>query len=269
MPLPSRCRRWLLRALPGLLALSAACSDAPLGPHALQQLAGGERWVAVAVPDRLPTLGDWLPSLDRSTAAGREVATRAESLRGEAQAARAAGRLEEAARLEREALRLVIGSLDRAPDARLMRDAFHAIDAWCDRVRSEVVLDEVPRVAVSLRAVEAARTSAAASLTAGDTAGAVLRIAFAAEQIREHAPPAVALRVLEQVETRLRQLPEGEPGRRRALRLLRSAREELARGSSSRALQRALYALQLAEGRQVPTDTARVSESCRGPACAP
>lgn len=251
-----------------LLSLSlslAACQDAPVGPHALHRLAGGEEWVAVVAPRELPGVQTWVPLLSSATPQGAQALQLVSRLEREAAAAREAGQLRRAEELDREAVRVAVIALDGAPPAALVQQSLSAVDAWCERVRREVEPDRAPSLHRDLEAVEAARTAAAAALTAGDTTTAMLGLAGAAERIRGHAPAAVALRVLGRVEERL--TAEGAPRDERALHLLRSAREELVHGDPRRALYRAWYALQLADGKGIQVEPEPLAERCVVPGC--
>lgn len=234
-----------------LLAGLAACSDAPTMPPALQQLAGGEEWVAMRAPADLPRVETWMPYLDRSTAPGQQAAARVRELTRLADAARRQGQVERTGELVREAERVAVLALSRAPDERVLRRALGALDAWGQRVRDQVDTERAPQLARAADEVARARVAASAALTRGDTTGAVLHISAAAEQIRAYTPAEVALRVLARAEERLRTGAVQGPRVERALHLLDSARQELIGGDPGRALQRALYALQLAEGAEM------------------
>lgn len=257
--------RWRALATGLVLALPlAACKDAPTVPTALQQLAGGEEWVAMPAPRELPGLESWLPYADGESPQGREALARVHQASAAAERARAEGRLLEATRLEREAERITVLSLARFPAPRELRQSLYALDFWSDRVESEVALDRAPEMAAALAEVKAARAHARSLLAAGDTTSAVLQIAHASERVREFTPTAVALRVLARVEGRLQAQEGRDAAVDRALHLLASARQELLTGDPRRALRRALYALQLAHGSAMP---AARSGECEGPAC--
>lgn len=229
------------------------CLDAPTGPGALQQIAGGEAWIAIEEPRALPSLDTWRGYV------APEAREEVDALAAASRDARRRGSLDRAAELERAATGVALGSLERTPGTRVIGDAFDAIDRWIDRVAGSVDTRVYPDVAVSLARVAAAREIADQALAGGDTAVALAQLATAAEAIRSHAPTQVALRVLERSEARLRARDLSGSSMRRALHLVRSAREELTSGDPERALRRALYALQLTENAQVgPT-----SESSR------
>jgi hypothetical protein len=242
----------------------AGCKDAPTVPSALQQLAGGEEWVAIPAPRELPGLESWLPYADRETPEGREALGLVQELSAAAERARGAGRLLEATRLEREAERVAVLSLARFPAPQELQRSLYALDFWADRVEAEVALDRAPEIAAALAEVKTARARAVTLLAAGDTTSAVLQMAAASERVREFTPTAVALRVLARVEGRLQPQAGRDPALGRALHLLASARQELLTGDPRRALRRALYALQLAHGSALPVEGAR---ECEGPGC--
>ncbi len=233
-------------------------------PASLQQLAGGEEWVAMPAPADLPSVETWLPYVERSTPEGREASAHIRALSGQAVAARRAGRLEEATLLDREAQRVAVLALSRFPEPAVLQRAIFAVDFWADRVQAEVALERSPGMAQALGEVRSSQASAVTLLASGDTTSAVLHLANASERIRAYTPTAVALRVLARVEEQLRAHPDRGSGMDRALHLLASARQELLSGDPRRALRRALYALQLAYGNEVP---AAAEELCLGPGC--
>lgn len=255
-----------LRALlcASVLGLLAGCRDAPTVPLALQQLAGGEEWVAMPAPAELPSLQTWLPYVERGTPEGRAADGRIRGLAAQAELARREGRLDDAALLDRESQRMAVLALARYPEPRVLQQALFAVDFWADRVQAEVALDRAPEMAQALREVRSAHGHAASLLAGGDTTSAVLHLSEASERIRAFTPTAVALRVLARVEEQLRARPEQDSAVRRALHLLASARQELLTGDPRRALRRALYALQLAHGNEVPSAP---EETCLGPGC--
>lgn len=257
--------RWRALATALVLALPiAGCKDAPTVPIALQQLAGGEEWVAMPAPRELPGLESWLPYADRQTPQGREALARVHEMSTAAEHARTAGRLLEATRLEREAERIAVLSLASFPAPRELQRSLYALDFWADRVEAEVALDRAPELAAALAEVKTAQAHARSLLVAGDTTSAVLQIARASERVREFTPTAVALRVLARVEGRLQAQSGRDAAVDRALHLLASARQELLTGDPRRALRRALYALQLAHGSAMPAEGSR---GCEGPGC--
>lgn len=247
-----------------LCLLLVGCKDAPTVPASLQQLAGGQEWVAMPAPRDLPGLSTWLPHLERGSQQGAAVVARIEELTQRADGARREGRLAQAAELEQEAERIAVLSLARFPEAGDLLRAMYAVDFWAARVQAEVALERAPELAAALEEVKRSRVLAAAQLSSGDTTSAVLHLAAASQKIRSFTPTAVALRVLSRAEEQLRARPARGPAVERALHLLNSSRQELLTGDPRRALRRALYALQLAHGDQVPTAPAA---ECVGPAC--
>lgn len=232
-----------------LLAIGG-CRDAPTMPEAVQQIAGGEAWMAIPEPASLPSLDDLIPYVtDRSRAT--PLLPRLHALTAAAREARVDGRLEQAADLDREAVHLAVASMERSPEPTLLFESLHALGEWSDRVELGVDLSVYPEIASSLRVVRRSSDAALDALERGDTAVAVLSIMQGAEAVRAHSPTTVALRVLARAETRLREFEGGVAPVDRAIHLVRSARRELIAGDPSRALRRALYALQLIDGRQV------------------
>lgn len=254
------------------LALLGGCDDAPTMPDAIQRLAGGEEWAAMSAPQELPRLETWLPYLSRTGEQGRLAQRRVRELERLAQVARREGRLATAGELRREAERVAVLALERNPEAAVLQQALHSIDFWCERVRAGVDLTAAPELAASHEQVMTGRALAAERLAAGDTTGAVLEIAALSERIREHTPEAVALRVLRAAEQRLGPAaPDGgtldAAAAARALHLLGNARQELVSGDPRRALQRALYALQIIEGNELRTVVTGADSACVGPVC--
>jgi hypothetical protein len=260
-------RDLLLRLCAAGTLLLAGCEDAPTGPRVLQQEAGGERWIAMTPPLDLPRLESWVPHLSPRTPESRAALQRVRELSREAEQARADGRLARADALQREATRIAVLSLRSPPPPRVVASSLAAIDLWLDRVRTQIPLERYGAMEASYQAVAEARALAAGRLADGDTLGAVHHLAAAAEHVRDQAPEAVALRVLAEAE---RRLPPGEPPPElvRAVHLIGNARQELIRGSPARALQRALYALQILEGRQIGVRPDGVGTGgCAGASC--
>lgn len=242
-----------------------ACKDAPTGPRMVQQGAGGEEWVAMTLPAGLPSLATWLPYLesDRQGHAKLEVVHR---LRRDAALEREAGRYGAASALTRDATRAALGSIAKPPDPLVLVQAVAALRVWSERVRLDVPLDRHPELAASWQAVESAREAAEAALLEGDTLAAVHAIGAAAERIVEHSPAAVVLRVVERAEARLAANDLPVPQRERAAHLLGTARQEMHVGDHVRALRRALYALQIADGNGV-AGPADVAHDCPAKEC--
>jgi hypothetical protein len=250
MTLRRSARALLLGLCAGGTVLLAGCEDAPTAPRVLQQDAGGERWISMSTPADLPQLESWLPHLKPSTPEARAALQRVRELRRASDQARADGRLARSAEARREAARVAALSLTAPPPTRVVVASLAAVDLWLDRVRTQIPLEHYEAMEASYQAAAAARSLAVDRLAAGDTLSAVYHLTLAAEHAREQAPAAVALRVLAEAE---RRLPVGEPPTEltRAVHLLGNARQELAGGSAARALQRALYGLQILEGRQI------------------
>jgi hypothetical protein len=256
---------------PGLLIAAAmimgGCGDAPTIPDAIQRLAGGEEWVAMSAPHDLPRLDTWIAYMSRATEEERSVYAEVRRLESLSREAQRSGRIGTAAELTREAERIAVLSLSRPPDARVMQRSLFALDFWSDRVSGSVEVEQFPQLQETLHAVLAARATATALLADGDTTAAVLAIASAAERIREHTPEAVAVRVLSLVEERIDLQALRPAAAERALHLLANARQELISGDPRRALNRALYALQIVEGSELRTVTTGPDSTCFGPLC--
>lgn len=253
--------RWSRRALAAIIAcVLAGCVDAPTVPRVYTHPADGELWIAVTVPAGLPDLDTWLPYVAEPRDGGDTVSAlgRIRSFRRQADEARRADAHSRASALERQAVRVAIHSLDRMPEPHVLSGAISALDMWTRRAEAEVDFQHHPELERAVGDVHSAREAAARLLARGDTAAAVIHLVEGAERVREQAPAAVALRVLDRVEARIRGEAEDDPALERALRLFRGARQALVTGDSRRALRRALYALQLAEGRGVgiASDTA-------------
>jgi hypothetical protein len=244
--------------------LLTACEDAPTVPEAIQRLAGGEDWVAVSAPVELPRISTWLGYISADTPAGQEARSRVQELERLAREARKEGRVSMALELGREAERIVLFSLERAPEPAVLQNALQSLDFWSDRVHDRFDLTHFPELSASVLEVMARRTRAADLLASGDTTSAVLEIAASAHRIREHTPEAVALRVLSRAEERVGSAPLEAAAAERAVHLLATARQELIAGDPRRALHRALYALQIVEGSEV-----RMVRSGDDPACQP
>ena len=224
-----------------LLAVSA-CDDGPTGPTSYVQVAGGQAWVAVAEPRGLPRAETWLPYLSPEHRAG------VDALRARAHRARAAGRPEEALRLEAQALREAAAGVAHAPDAGRVLGALAALEAWTDRARARLELGAHPELAAAAASVAARAQAARAALDAGDTAAAVRHLSEGTLAAREQSPIAVGLRLLAIAEARLQAGAASSATERNVRALLLGARAGLASGDSIRALRRAVYALQLLEG---------------------
>jgi len=244
---PIRARHVVLVAA---LAL-AACDDAGTGPTSYVQEVSGGAWVAVAEPPGMARPDTWLAWLPAQGPAAGNV----RQLREAASRARRAGRIEESAALEDEALLLAAGSLARSPDALRLLGPLAALDAWTERARGRLETGRYPELAAAVATVVAEAESARGAMAAGDSIAAAGHLARGTVAARRQSPLGVGLRMLAAVEARLGPPRAQESADlRRARRLLAGAREGLATGDSMRALRRAVYALQLleAEGIAVP-----------------
>lgn len=225
------------------LALLSACEDAPSAPTSYVQVVAGGTWVAVAEPVGMAKPESWLAY----TAEGGPAWESLRELRASAARARNGGKIEQALRLEDEALRLSSISLARAPEAERVLLPLAALDAWTDRARARLEIGSYPELSAATEAVHAEAEAARAALAAGDTRRAVVHVTRGTLQARRMSPMAVGLRLMASVEARIGAGAGESAGVRRARHLLRDAREGLATGDSIRALRRAIYALQLLE----------------------
>ena len=222
-----------------LCAAFAACGDAPTLPTSFAREAGGVTWVAVREPAGLPDARSWLPYLSADDAA------RVRRVQAAADAERAAGRLETALEMDAEA-RLSAASLLAAdpPPARI-RAALGALEEWESRAAARLETGRYPALESVAAVVAARRAEAEAALARGETRTAVLRLTEGAEAARSASPVAVALRLVEAAEQRIDGDPSPSADLKRARLLLRLSREAMATGDQTRAMKRALYALQL------------------------
>jgi hypothetical protein len=220
-------------------AAVAACGDSPTLPTSFAREAGGTTWVAIREPEGLPGVRSWLPYLSAGDAA------RVRQVQAAARAARDAGRLEAALEMDAEA-RLAAASLLAAdpPPARL-RAALAALRAWEARAAERLKAGSYPTLDSVALVVSARRAEAEAALARGDGRAAVLRLSEGAEAAREASPVAVALRLVTRAEQRIDADASPSADLKRARLLLRLSREAMATGDQTRAMKRALYALQL------------------------
>ncbi len=230
------------------VALLVACEDAPTAPRAYVQPAEGELWVAITVPPGMPDLQSWMPYLRAAGPQGSANLERVRALQTGMERARRAGNVERAHLLEEEAIRVAAASLTTLPDARLFLRSFGALDAWLARADAQLGEVRLPQLEEAVDAVRTDRRAAESALGAGDTATAVIHLATASLKVREYAPSAVALRVLDRATERLEAQALNDVNAARAKRLLANAREALLQRQDTRALQRALHALQIADG---------------------
>jgi len=220
-------------------AVLAACGDAPTLPTSFAREAGGTTWVAVREPAGLPDARSWLPYLSAADAA------RVRQVQAAAEAARTGGRLEEALEMDAEA-RLAAASLLAAdPPAARVRAALGALREWESRAAERLEAGRYPALDSVATVVAARRAEAEAALARDDARGAVLRLAEGAEAARSAGPVAVSLRVVARAEQRIDGDPSPSAELRRARLLLHLSREAMATGDQTRAMKRALYALQL------------------------
>lgn len=239
----------MLRALITALSLPAvaACGDAPTMPASYVQEVAGRRWIAISGPAGLPDVRTWARWLPRGSRAAQRVA----ALEAEERSARRAGALARADSL-REAAARTAAAASRHPSPAVLRVANAALAEWERRAAEQLDSGTERDFARAVADVGAQREAAGLALARGDTATAVLRLAAAAERARGFAPGAVALRLLDDAEARLRALPRASATDERALRLLRGARSALAAGDVVRAVRRAMYARQLIERGAAP-----------------
>jgi hypothetical protein len=265
MPVPSGHRGRLL-ASAALLALLAACKDAPTAPQALQVMAAGRDWVAIATPTDLPTAATWAPFLMRQGEEGRAVVGRVKELERQSDRSRKDGAFARASALRREAAELAVSSLDSAPSADIVLESAGGVDRWLRSVDA-VGLGTSRLLVATVDSVRAGRAAAKEALAAGDTVAAVRAIMAASEQIRLWSPPEIAWRALQRAEAAVAAMPDGGADHDRARRLVQGSRLELRTGDPLRALERALYALQLADGAQVTGRSADIPGECGEQGC--
>jgi len=235
--MPQRPSRVTLAALLLAAAVTSACEDLPAGPQVWTREAVGRRWVAVGEPVGLPSARGWVgwsASADSvralMSAAGRE---------------RGAGRLELALAGEDAAAELAARTARQVP-ATAVLSGLAAVDSWAERA-SVPAEDGFAELAHDVEGVRSLADAARASLAAGDTTAACVQMTRAANLARRWTPMSVATRAVVQAELAIALDPDPSPELQRARRLLRGAREGVAAGDHARALQRALYALQLIE----------------------
>jgi hypothetical protein len=232
-----------IRALALCLGALTACSDLPSAPQSFVREAGGATWVAVVEPGALPTARTWLATLPGDGPEGAEArATLADAAR-----VRKEGHAEAALALEERAALEAAGALPRAPEPRLILVALAGLDEWAGRAALRTSDGDFPELRRSEREVRDGTARARSLMAAGDTLGAVRAIAVATGTARRWSPVSVALRVVRDAERRIDSTRNPSANLVRARHLLRGAREGLAIGDEMKALQRAMYALQLIE----------------------
>jgi hypothetical protein len=264
MQLPPR-RRIGLSLCASALALLAGCKDAPTGPDALRLAAGGREWLAISAPTDLPTSGTWTPFLMRQGEGGKELVGVVRSMEKAAEREQLDGHFARATSLRREAASLAVSSLRTPPSADVLLESAGAVDRWIGRVE-EVGLEKV-LVGATVDSVRARRTAAASALEAGDTLGAVRELMAASERIRRWSPFEIAARALARAESGVAAMEEKGPARNRARHLAMSARQELRRGDPLRALERALYAIQISGGAEMDAALADPPARCEKDGC--
>lgn len=246
------------------LLASSACADLPTGPEAIQLHADGEFWTAIVPPPGLPSVDSWLDSLPSDRPDAVELAEQVAALQAEADAARSRGDVERADELLFRATREIVEAMDQPPATRVLLTGLASLDSWERSLQADIDLSRTPALAATVTAVAEDRAAADAALRAGDDRLAAVLLTQGAERIRAWAPSGVAMQVLKRVDARLASAALGGGGSDRTAHLVESARYELLNGNPYRAVQRALYALQLASGQQlyeIPLEeTARCGE---------
>jgi hypothetical protein len=221
--------------------LCAACDDLPSGPQVWTREAAGRQWVALSEPVGLPAARTWLTWTTPAAA---------DSVRGLLAAAvreRRAGRIEVGLAEEQAAAELAAASLARSPDAPGVLLPLAAVESWAERAADPSASGRFPELARDRGAVLQMSAAARGALAAGDTAAACVALTRAAGIARRWTPMSVAVAAVVQAELAIAADPHPSPDLLRARQLLRGARMGVAAGDHARALQRALYALQLIE----------------------
>lgn len=260
----SALRRGCRAALCLALLTPIACADLPTGPEAFQLQADGEFWTAIVPPPGLPSIDSWLQQLPEESPVTTEIAEQVAALRAEASEARTRGDLQRADELLLEATQRALAAMDGAPGQRTLLTGIASLASWDRSLRMEIDLSRTPALAATVEAVAEDRAAADAALKGGDPHLAAVHLTRGAERIRHWAPTGVALQVLSRVDTHLANTALAPGGGGRTAHLVESARYELLNGNPYRAVQRALYALQLASGQElyeIPEDeTSRCGE---------
>ncbi|HEX6927008.1 MAG TPA: hypothetical protein VF167_16415 [Longimicrobiaceae bacterium] len=229
------------------MSVTAGCKDLPTGTDSFQLEADGQLWTAVVAPSDLPTAASWL-AYGKDPTAAPEVA----ALESEAARARIEGDSQRAQELLAEAAARAVRSMTSDPGPRPFLSAVAALEEWDRTVRSEVDLQRAPELAFAVELVARERESARDAYLRGDARTAALLLTRAADRVREWSPQGVALRVLDRAVASLGERGKDGPHAERIEHLVRSAREELMHGTPLRAVQAAVYALQLADGQGMP-----------------
>lgn len=250
-----------------VLASQAACTDLPTGTDAFQLEADGQIWVAVLPPANLPDASTWLGYAAPDPVVAGLAREEVTALQERAHRARAMGDLERADALLDEADQRAVMAMEVSPPIGVFVAARASLDSWQRSVRAGVDLSEVPALAETAAAVERDGEAVDAALTEGDTRTVALRLTAAARRIREWSPDGVALRVLDRAEAHLAATAKSPGEGERAAQLVHSARQALIGGNPLRAMQRALYALQLAGGSELREIPAEEVPSCGEYSC--
>ena len=264
--IPIRALRPRAAALAGALLCFGACTDLPTGTDSFQLEADGQLWVAIVPQGDLPDAATWL-AYGPVGAEGDRLRVVVQGRWEEARRARGAGDEARAQRLLEEALQEAAGAMTVAPGASYFLAREAALLAWESRARAAVALERAPALATTLESVERHREAMAQAVTEGDYRTAAIRLTEASELARSWSPDGVALQVLDRVETHLAAAARSPEERERTAQLVASARQELVGGSPLRAMQRALYALQLAGGSELREIPAETRPSCGEYAC--
>jgi hypothetical protein len=250
MSLPHASRLGFAVLCVSLMGAQTSCTDLPTGADSFQLEADGQLWVAVLPPEGLPDAATWLAYTSPGAA---PFALRAEIAEIEEQArrARVSGDAERADALLTGALRRSVEAMAVDPGRGFFAERRAALDSWRRSVQAGVEIDRAPALRATLEAVERDGAAVDAALEAGDYRAAAMRLTVAAERIRRWSPDGVAAQVLERVETHLAAAARTPQELERTAHLVDGARQELLGGNPLRAMQRALYALQLAGGSEL------------------
>jgi hypothetical protein len=254
-------------ALVSLALVQGACADLPTGPDSFQLEADGELWTAVVPPADLPSASTWLAFAAPSSPESADAASEVAALQASAVRAMTRGELERAEELAARATLRAIDAMQLRPGPGVFLAGIGSLQGWERRVREGVDLTRAPALAATLAEVGAEREAVDAALRAGDQRAAAIHLTRAAELVRAWSPQGVALRVLGRVDAHLAAASRSPGEAERAAHLVQSAREELLSGEPLRAVQRALYALQLAGGSELHEIPAEEHPSCGEYSC--
>jgi hypothetical protein len=248
-------------------AALSACTDLPTGTESFQLDADGELWTAVVPPADLPSPATWLAYVAAESPEGMAAALEVSTLEADAMRARALGQLDRARDLNAAAALRAVEAMEVSPGPAVFVAGVASLESWMRSVRAGVDLTRVPALVAALEAVELDRVAVEEALRSGDEPVAALHLTRAAERVRDWAPQGVALRVLGRVEQHLAAAARSPGEIERATHLVQSARQELIAGNALRAVQRALYALQLAQGSELREIPVLERASCGEYAC--